>query len=228
MYSCPTDDIHSIYLDGELPEAYVRQYEEHLERCSECRGKCERMRRIKELLLSDSRNSTPDSAFMAQSFERLETKMRYSKNTRRIISVPSGAVGYGIGAAAAVLLAVIVPVRAFSSRRGTSASGQLASQITPIERPAGTSIANRTIVINGNINDNLAHTVSTGNFERPRFADVDVFRPEFTGLNTVLFRMDALDFEGGSLPRIMRYRQNSGMDMEMKFPVPDMQGSGRE
>lgn len=228
MYSCPTDDIHSIYLDGELPEMYVKQYEEHIQQCSECRGKYERMRNLKNLLLADSKNCTPDSAFMTQSFERLETKMRYSKNTRRIISFPSSTVRYGIGAAAAVLLAIVIPVRAVSSRSSAPSSGQLASQITPIERPFATAIANKNIVINGNINDNLAHSVSSGNFENPRFADVDVFRPEFTDLSAVLFCMDMLDFEGGRLPRIMRYRQNSGMDMEMKFPVTDIQGSNRE
>lgn len=226
MYSCPTDDIHSIYLDGELPKEYVKQYEEHIQQCAECRGKCERMRKVTELLRSDSKSCTPDSAFMTQSFARLETKMRYSKNTRRTVQFPSGAAGFGIGAAAAVLLAVIIPVRAISARGGVQAS----SQITPIERPVGTSIANKNIVINGNINDNLAHNVSSGNFENPRFADVDVFRPEFTDLNAVPFCMDVLDFESGRLPRLMQYLQNSGIDMEieMKFPVTEMQGRYRE
>ena len=27
MYSCPTDDIHSIYLDKELPSEYQKLYE---------------------------------------------------------------------------------------------------------------------------------------------------------------------------------------------------------
>ena len=29
MYSCPTDDIHSVYIDDELPQNYVLDYENH-------------------------------------------------------------------------------------------------------------------------------------------------------------------------------------------------------
>ena len=39
MYSCPTDDIHSIYLDKELPFEYQKLYEEHIQRCPECSRK---------------------------------------------------------------------------------------------------------------------------------------------------------------------------------------------
>ena len=227
MYSCPTDDIHSIYLDKELPFEYQKLYEEHIQRCPECSRKLERMKKVKGLLSSDCRNCTPDENFTEQSFERLKTKMRYSKNTQRVIQFPAQYAGYGIGAAAAVLLAVIIPVRA-GSVRNVSSAGQSVSQITPIERPAATSISNRNIVINGNINDNLAHNVSSGNFENPRFADVDVFRPEFTDVNAVHFQMEMPDFENGRPPRMIRYHRYSGVDMELGFPVTDIQGSYRE
>lgn len=39
MYTCPTDDIHSIYLDGELPDIYRKEYEAHIKTCSECEKK---------------------------------------------------------------------------------------------------------------------------------------------------------------------------------------------
>ena len=50
MYSCPTDDIHSIYLDKELPFEYQKLYEEHIRGCPECSRKLERMKKIKEFL----------------------------------------------------------------------------------------------------------------------------------------------------------------------------------
>ena len=74
MYSCPTDDIHSIYLDKELPFEYQKLYEEHIRGCPECSRKLERMKKIKEFLSSDCRNCTPDENFTEQSFERLKTK----------------------------------------------------------------------------------------------------------------------------------------------------------
>ena len=52
MYSCPTDDIHSIYLDKELPFEYQKLYEEHIRGCPECSRKLERMKKIKEFLSS--------------------------------------------------------------------------------------------------------------------------------------------------------------------------------
>ena len=30
MFTCPEDDIHSIYADGELPKNYVAEYEAHV------------------------------------------------------------------------------------------------------------------------------------------------------------------------------------------------------
>ena len=33
MSTCPEKDIHSIYVDGELPENYIKQYESHLSSC---------------------------------------------------------------------------------------------------------------------------------------------------------------------------------------------------
>ena len=41
MYSCPTDDIHSVYIDDELPQNYVLDYENHIKTCSKCSAKLE-------------------------------------------------------------------------------------------------------------------------------------------------------------------------------------------
>jgi hypothetical protein len=36
MSFCPTKDIHSIYLDNEMPEIYKAEYESHVATCKKC------------------------------------------------------------------------------------------------------------------------------------------------------------------------------------------------
>ena len=37
MSTCPEQDMHSVYLDGELPQKYALDYESHLTSCQRCR-----------------------------------------------------------------------------------------------------------------------------------------------------------------------------------------------
>ena len=37
MSTCPDYDMHSVYLDGELPQKYALDYETHLTSCQRCR-----------------------------------------------------------------------------------------------------------------------------------------------------------------------------------------------
>ena len=81
MSSCPTDDIHSIYLDNELPPVYANQYEQHLKICPKCEAKLALLKKNHFALQSDAQNIRLDKIFLDDSFERLKTKLRYSKNT---------------------------------------------------------------------------------------------------------------------------------------------------
>ena len=53
MFTCPDVDIHSVYIDGELPESFVRQYEEHVASCPECKKIQESLLRMKKLLKAE-------------------------------------------------------------------------------------------------------------------------------------------------------------------------------
>lgn len=114
MFLCPENDIHSIYLDGELPENFVKDYEAHLASCEKCRAKLEKLKKIHGLFSEDSKSLDVDEVFKAQSFERLQSRMRFSKvvkasepkkNIVRMTTfVP-------LAAAAAAVFAVILPLR---------------------------------------------------------------------------------------------------------------------
>ena len=101
MYTCPTDDIHSIYLDGELPDIYLKEYEAHVKTCSECAKKLQKLQKLRSLFKSDSEMLTPDKIAMDESFKRLNTKLHYSKNTTYVYKVSKNAVFGSIAAAAA-------------------------------------------------------------------------------------------------------------------------------
>ena len=214
MYSCPTDDIHSIYFDGELPLSYARDYEEHLKNCKTCSEKLDKFKKMKELFKADEKSITPDSQFLDESYKRLMTKMSYSKNTRFVHEWPVSKIVTGVAAAAAVLVAVILPVKLLPSKSASASSVNVA-QLVPVERPQTTSISNKNIVINGNINDNLAQTVSTGALKNTSLADVDVFRPDFHDSNTIKITVPGMNAQTSGM--------NSGL-MEVRMPANTISG----
>ena len=83
MSFCPTKDIHSVYLDNELPEAYKKEYEAHIESCEKCRKELEALKALHATFKADSDSITPDEHFMDESYNRLLLKMSYSKNTAK-------------------------------------------------------------------------------------------------------------------------------------------------
>lgn len=199
MSTCPTDDIHSIYLDGELPLAYMKEYEAHVASCPKCAKKLESLGKVHEILKADSKSMELDEVFMDESFSRLSTKLRYSKNSgaANVHKFPDmKIVSWGV-AVAAVVAAVIIPFRI-----GKTVEGRQSQQVTsdvalsPVVRPQNVNGLAHNVVVNGNISDQYAHNVSTGSLNRTYPAgDVDIFRPEFSGSNNITFNFDMAGFE---------------------------------
>ena len=54
MSFCPSKDIHSVYLDGELPENYKAEYELHISHCEKCRKELEQLKAIHAMFKIDS------------------------------------------------------------------------------------------------------------------------------------------------------------------------------
>ncbi len=198
MYSCPTDDIHSLYVDNELPAAYRKDYEEHIATCKSCAKKVESYRRIKNAFKKDSSTITLSSEEMDASFERLSTKLRYKTNTTEqgVHRFPAEIARWSI-AAAAIVAAAIVPV-SISTKNSTKTS-QVAS-IAPVARPQNIPISNQSVVLNGNINGDYAMPVGTAGPSDFHRGGPDGFRPprmRTRGLNSSLTNVDVLrpDFE---------------------------------
>ena len=111
MSFCPTKDIHSVYLDGELPENYKAEYELHISHCEKCRKELEQLKALRSLFKADSDSLNLDQHFMDESFQRLQIKMAYSRNVGKLPQKsPFKVISYvasGIAAAAVLALWII-------------------------------------------------------------------------------------------------------------------------
>jgi anti-sigma factor RsiW len=121
MSFCPSKDIHSVYLDGELPENYKAEYELHISHCEKCRKELEQLKALRAMFKADSDSLKLDQHFMDESFQRLQIKMAYSKNVGKLPQKsPFKVISYvASGVAAAALLALVLPV-GFKASAGQS------------------------------------------------------------------------------------------------------------
>ena len=205
MSFCPTKDIHSVYLDGELPEAYKAEYELHLQQCEKCRKELEAIKALHTMFKADSDSIKLDSKFMDESFQRLQIKMAYSRNAGMVSKKsPFKVISYvSSGVAAAAVLALVIPMGLKANKtQNTAASGSVVaanssiSQISNITTlPVTNSATNvslksnnvsfdsgRSVVVSGNIQDVVLPSGNQKNGSATftkNVNEVDVLRPDF-------------------------------------------------
>lgn len=156
MSSCPTKDIHSVYLDNELPVAYIAEYESHVKTCAKCQAELQKMRSLSAALKSDGKSISLDNVYMQQSYDRLMSRMRFSEVSKKAVRFPivrkvPTAVKYFIpAAAAAALVAVFLPMR-LSGMKGNVPSSQQTAYIAPITRNKAMPVSQNNVIINGTI-----------------------------------------------------------------------------
>ena len=195
MSFCPTKDIHSVYLDNELPEVHKAEYEKHLSECPKCRAELAELEAVREIFKKDSESITPDKQFMEDSYNRLMIKMSYNKNSIKANKKPHFMnLTYIISAAAAaVMLALFIPV-GLNSRKNTVVPEMTSSQnMFPMNNFANNISfgSGNNMVISGNMNDMLSQYVS-----RIGYMDVfdeidslDLLRPDFVDDNKISIRI---------------------------------------
>ena len=109
MSFCPNKDIHSVYLDNELPEEHKLSYEKHIQECESCRAQLERLKAVRKIFQDDASSITPDDHYLEDSYQRLMIKMSYSKNVHKAKKPSKAHFTYILSAAAAVLVALFIP-----------------------------------------------------------------------------------------------------------------------
>ncbi len=164
MSTCPEKDLHSIYLDGELPENFLKEYESHVASCEKCQAELEKMRRVSAPFREDALSVKLDRTYLDESFERLQTKMRFARNTAR--TERSGSFkAYtkwitGFAAAAAVFAVIVTPVYL-----NNSASRQ-SSEVMAIARTQIKPLHENKVVVDDNL-DKLKFSTVLGSAKQP-------------------------------------------------------------
>ena len=190
MSFCPSKDIHSVYLDNELPEVYKKEYEAHIETCEKCRKELETLKALRSSLRADADAISPDSHFMDESYERLMVKMSYAKNVGKASKNSFVRPSYYIpvAAAAAALFALLIPIRvnkAGNSAIASSASAPVvSSQIVSMPSTANNVSfdSGKNLVVSGNIHETVnASRVQTidNKVLSDNLREIDVLRPDF-------------------------------------------------
>lgn len=148
--SCPKD-LHSVYIDDEMPENFISEYETQVKNDAKSLSDFERMKKIHDLLNFDAESESEkiDDEFVQKSFERLQSKMRFAKTVEfaepkkkisSFIKLP-----LSFAAAAAVFAVVFVPLNNASKNPENIA-------INTIKRSSKIqSIAEVDVKIDGNI-----------------------------------------------------------------------------
>ena len=112
MSICPENDIHSVYLDGELNSPYKEQYLEHLQTCSSCSQKLQKLKNLQTILKEDSESITLSEKQLEDSYEKLSTLLKFRNVTKKSTVSPWSTVMKAIPAmAAALIIAIVLPIR---------------------------------------------------------------------------------------------------------------------
>lgn len=191
MSTCPTKEIHSLYLDNELPQTHREQYEAHIAACDKCRAEYEKLRAVRAVFEKDAQAVSPDKAFLDASYERLMLKMKYSKNVGHTAShrVSSRTWKIAVPAIAAVaVLALAIPLRFAVGRANVKTMSATSSLYSQVPSQVSEQVSN--VAFNGEgsfgfdegIQSILPSVTNVGNSSvaaSKLIQDVEVFRPNF-------------------------------------------------
>lgn len=178
MSTCPEKDILSIYLDKELPQAYVAELENHVESCPKCKARLEKLKAMHQSLSDDSKSFVFDQKMLDDSYSRLQARLSYSSVTKKAVpfktnkfktAILSTATGVAVAAA---LVAIILPGYV---KTGTSSKQFNDSQFQPVARTQLQPPSLAEVKVDGQINPaalssllaSVSETESSAKTEKP-------------------------------------------------------------
>lgn len=192
MSFCLSKDIHSIYLDKELPENYKLEYEEHVKNCPECQKELNKLKLIHDALKSDSDSIKLDDDFLEKSYERLQIKMAYKNNVTKARRTGNVNIKYGLAAvAAAALFALVIPVTLNSNKKNSVTTQPALASVSSVSQISNSTSAiaannvsinsGRNVLVSGNMLDTVIRPeagIDNGKTLVKKAKDVEVLRPE--------------------------------------------------
>lgn len=192
MSFCPSKDIHSIYLDKELPENYKLEYEEHVKNCPACQKELNKLKLIHDALKADSDSIKLDDDFLEKSYERLQIKMAYKNNVTKARRTSNINIKYGLTAvAAAALFALVIPVTLNSNKKNSVTTQPALASVSSVSQISNSTSAiaannvsinsGRNVLVSGNMLDTVIRPeagIDNGKTLVKKAKDVEVLRPE--------------------------------------------------
>ena len=146
-------DLHSVYIDGEMPENFAAQYEDLISKNEKEKQELQKMKAIHDFLQEDSRAKTVSQDFAEESFVRLQTKMRYAQNIgyageQKSVILPFVKYASSFAAAAAVFAVIFLPTH-YNSIKETKETEIAAISIM---KDSGIEpLASRDVMVDGNL-----------------------------------------------------------------------------
>ncbi len=148
MSICPESDIHSVYLDGELPQEFLKDYETHVSSCAKCSRELEKFRKLRNVFSDDKKSISFSKEEIDESFERLQAKLSYARtmsfNEKKRKINWGEYFKYGIVGVAASLAVMLVSTRQELNRFRNDS-------FQPVSRNSASYTANQ-IRSDGNVN----------------------------------------------------------------------------
>lgn len=144
-------DLHSVYIDGELPKDYVAEYEDAISKDKTAARELERMQKIHGIFQQDAADIEVSDKFVEESFARLQMKMKFTQTAKKAETksfVKAMRLPASFAAAAAVFALIFTPAFVKSSSKVEKEVTAIAVAVAD-EMPA---LSEKTVAIDGNIN----------------------------------------------------------------------------
>lgn len=156
MFTCPNKDLHSLYLDGEMPKEYLAEYEAHVEKCPECQAQLKRLRALNALFAADSEALALSDKDKEDSFARLQARMSYARVMKPVVQKPRKRTVFRdvmVGAAAAAVVAIILPARlGMNPVAPEMAVNAQQASFQPVARTTSFSLPTSVVLSDGDVN----------------------------------------------------------------------------
>ena len=111
MSTCPDLELQSAFFDGEIGLPWYDEIKSHVETCTDCKKNIDNLQAMHEVFAADSKQMNLSQKQLDESFERLQSRLHYTKTAAKahVVHVDFARKIIPYAAAAAFLAAVILP-----------------------------------------------------------------------------------------------------------------------
>ena len=170
MSICPSKDLHSVFVDGELPVQFQAEYLAHIESCPICKETVEKLQTLRSSFANDSQNIKLSSQQIEDGYKKLEQRLNFKRVTTA--STPRFEFSQFIpmmnrlvpAVAAALIIALFLPIgikKAFSPNSGNSFSQDSIAQVWDAQNSINLNQTLTSQIVSSAMAENRASLIET-------------------------------------------------------------------